>query len=62
MEKEKELQGGNPLPAQQEEAGGTPGAQQEGKKPYVPPRMQVIPLEPQRMLATSGGGGMHGTK
>ncbi|MBR1732686.1 MAG: hypothetical protein IJ729_02945 [Alloprevotella sp.] len=26
----------------------------EGKKKYVPPTMQVIPLGPQRMLATSG--------
>ena len=29
----------------------------EGKKKYVPPTMQVIPLGPQRMLATSGPGG-----
>ena len=30
-------------------------AAQEGKKPYVPPQMEVIPLGPQRMLAVSGG-------
>ena len=29
----------------------------EGKKEYVPPRMQVIPLGPQRLLATSGASG-----
>ena len=29
----------------------------EGKKKYVPPTMQVIPLGPQRMLATSGVSG-----
>ena len=29
----------------------------EGKRKYVPPRMQVIPLSPQRMLATSGVSG-----
>ncbi|MBR1712096.1 MAG: hypothetical protein IJ722_01655 [Alloprevotella sp.] len=32
--------------------GAVPAA---GRKKYVPPTMQVIPLGPQRMLATSGG-------
>ncbi|MBR1732531.1 MAG: hypothetical protein IJ729_02155, partial [Alloprevotella sp.] len=35
-------------------AGSAPA---EGKKEYVPPRMQVIPLGPQRLLATSGVSG-----
>ena len=32
--------------------GAVPAA---GRKKYVPPTMQVIPLDPQRLLATSGG-------
>ena len=38
--------------AQPMDASGSAPA--EGKKKYVPPTMQVIPLGPQRMLATSG--------
>ncbi|MBR1713108.1 MAG: hypothetical protein IJ722_06870, partial [Alloprevotella sp.] len=38
--------------AQPMDASGSAPA--EGKKKYVPPTMQVIPLGPQRLLATSG--------
>ena len=41
--------------AQPMDASGSAPA--EGKKKYVPPTMQVIPLGPQRMLATSGMSG-----
>ncbi|MBR1712796.1 MAG: hypothetical protein IJ722_05280, partial [Alloprevotella sp.] len=40
--------------AQPMDASGSAPA--EGKKKYVPPTMQVIPLGPQRMLATSASG------
>ena len=53
MNNEKTLAGA--LCAAEEVADAAQAAPAEGKKKYVPPRMEVIPLGPQRMLATSGG-------
>ena len=52
MNNEKTLAGA--LCAAEEVADAAQAAPAEGKKKYVPPRMEVIPLGPQRMLATSG--------
>ena len=53
MNNETKLDGA--LCAAEEVADAAQAAPAAGKKKYVPPTMQVIPLGPQRMLATSGG-------